>query len=207
MLIALALLLLVAQLSFDRYDVEANRAPANETTHNWIGSAGAHAAWGFFWLFGGGAYVLPVLLLIFGAGYLFEFLAYLKRRWVWGALLFVCCIGFLDLYTNKDLLTAMAKNPGLPAAGFMEHMAFNLNAGSAGGVVGRGLNDVIFAKFGKVGATVIFITLYVISLIFLTNFHLGGWLRAKWASRGEAAEEPVDERDWSPARPGCAVSL
>ena len=197
-LIALALLLLVAQLSFDRYDVEANRSPANETTHNWIGSAGAHAAWGFFWLFGGGAYVLPVLLLIFGAGYLFEFLAYLKRRWVWGALLFVCCIGFLDLYTNKDLLTAMAKNPGLPAAGFMEHMAFNLNAGSAGGVVGRGLNDVIFAKFGKVGATVIFITLYVISLIFLTNFHLGGWLRAKWASRGEAAEEPVDERDWSP---------
>src|SRR5262249_54042626 len=37
-LIATALLLMVAQLSFDRQDVTSNRIPSNETTHNWIGS-------------------------------------------------------------------------------------------------------------------------------------------------------------------------
>src|SRR5262245_27996689 len=74
-LIALALLLLVAQLSFDSRDVQANRVPPNETTHNWIGAAGAFGANGFFLLFGAGAFVLPMLLLLFGLGYLFEFLS------------------------------------------------------------------------------------------------------------------------------------
>src|SRR5258706_9999220 len=133
-LIACALLLLVAQLSFDRSDLAANRFPPNETPHNWIGKAGAYGAYGFFFLFGGGAYVLPLLMLIFGIGYLFEFFSYLKRRWLWAAVLFACCIGTLDLYTNKSVLNQMARQPSHPPAGFMEKMAFNLNANSGGGL-------------------------------------------------------------------------
>src|SRR5439155_213921 len=179
-LIACALLLLVAQLSFDRSDLAANRFPPNETPHNWIGKAGAYGAYGFFFLFGGGAYVLPLLMLIFGIGYLFEFFSYLKRRWLWAAVLFACCIGTLDLYTNKAVVDKMAGHPNLRAAGFMEKMAFNLNSHSAGGLLGDSMNKVAFGHFGKPGATIIFITLYVISLLFLTNFQLGEWLRAAW---------------------------
>src|SRR5512137_2245590 len=80
-LMAVAVLLLVAQLSFDRYDIEANKVPPKQTIHNWIGSAGAMGANLLFQLFGAGAFVLPLLLLIFGLGYLFEFLAYLRRQW------------------------------------------------------------------------------------------------------------------------------
>jgi S-DNA-T family DNA segregation ATPase FtsK/SpoIIIE len=97
LMIAAAVLLLVAQLSFDRYDVADNRVPPNATTHNWIGAAGAFAANGLFFLFGAGAFVLPVILLIFGVGYLFEFFSYLKHRWIWGAVLFVSGLGFFDL--------------------------------------------------------------------------------------------------------------
>src|SRR6185436_9753480 len=90
-LIAAALLLLAAQLSFDRQDVNSNRIPSNEITHNWIGSAGAFMANGLFFLFGAGAFVLPMLLLLFGLGHLFEFLSYLKRRWPWAGVLFFTC--------------------------------------------------------------------------------------------------------------------
>jgi S-DNA-T family DNA segregation ATPase FtsK/SpoIIIE len=185
-LIAAALLLLVAQLSFDSKDVGVNRVPPNETTRNWIGTAGAFGANGLFLLFGAGAFVLPVLLLLFGLGYLFEFLSYLKRRWIWAAVLFLTCLGFFDLYSTK-----------------LETLRVNLNAPSAGGLLGQVMNSVLFGHFGKPGATIIFGTLYVISILFLTNFHLGAWLRKTWALRREAAVaanqgEEEDTSDWSP---------
>ena len=47
-LLAVALLLLVAQLSFDRYDLSFFRDPHNKPIHNWIGPLGAYLAWGTF---------------------------------------------------------------------------------------------------------------------------------------------------------------
>ncbi len=180
-LIALALLLMVAQLSFDRQDVATNRIPPNETAHNWIGSAGAFGANGLFFLFGAGAFVLPMLLMLFGLGYLFEFLGYLKRRWAWAAVLFFTCLGFFDLYSH-----------------LLETLRVNLNAPSAGGLLGHIMNSLVFGHFGKPGATIIFSTLYLISLLFLTNFHLGPWLRSRVATKpkSEPAEES-DDRNWS----------
>lgn len=193
-LIALALLLLVAELSFDRLDVAANRVPPNETVHNWIGTFGAWSANGFFKLFGVAAFVLPLLMFIFGLSYLFEFFGYLKRRWAWAAVLFVCCVGLLDLYTSRGLLDKLAKNPKLPNAALLERMALNVNAPGAGGWLGNILNSMIFGHFGKVGASIIFATLYLISLLFLTNFKLGEWLRALLPARA-GAEGP--EKDWT----------
>ena len=43
-LLASALLLLVAQLSFDRNDLSINRDPPNKPAHNWIGPLGAQTA-------------------------------------------------------------------------------------------------------------------------------------------------------------------
>ena len=192
-LIATAILLMVAQFSFDRRDVASNSVPPNPMVHNWIGGAGAYTAFGFFFMFGAGAYVMPVILLIFGFGYIFEFFSYLKHRWAWAAALFICCVGMLDLYYNKDILNRLATNPNLPQAGFMERIAYNLNAPSPGGIVGSVMNSVIFGHFGKPGATIIFATLYLISLIFLTNFRFGDWLRAAWAQRSIGGSKPDDD--------------
>jgi len=179
-LIAAALLLLLAQVSFDRYDVDSNKVPANQTTHNWIGAAGAWSANLLFQLFGAGAFVLPLLLLVFGIGHLFEFFAYLKRRWAWAGVLFLTCLGFFDLYSAS-----------------LETLRRNINAPGAGGYLGKFLNDVLFRHLGKPGATIIFITLYLISIIFLTNFQLGPWLRARFR-RGAAEDEEFDDRGLSP---------
>jgi S-DNA-T family DNA segregation ATPase FtsK/SpoIIIE len=182
-LVATALLLLLAQLSFDRGDVSANKFPPNQTTHNWIGSAGAYFANLLFQCFGGGAFVLPLLLMLFGLGYLFEFLSYLKRRWAWAAVLFLTCLGFFDLYSN-----------------FLETLRQNINAPSAGGHLGKFMNDLVFRQIGKIGATIAFCTFYAVSLIFLTNFQLVPWLRSRVAGgpREAAGDDDSINPDWSP---------
>jgi S-DNA-T family DNA segregation ATPase FtsK/SpoIIIE len=176
-MLALAVLLLVAMMSFDRADIAVNRAPTNDTTHNLIGPIGAHLAnWFFFW-FGAGAFIVPVLLLVGGAGLLFASLAHLRRRWPWALVLFICCIGALDFYTNTKALDQLGRNPAWSGAGFFERTAYNLNSQSAGGLAGASLNRWIFGNLGRVGAPVLYFTLWLISLIFLTNFHLLTWLR------------------------------
>ena len=45
-----ALLLLVAQFSYDPYDLGANRLPPNQMAHNWIGPLGANIAYLSFFL-------------------------------------------------------------------------------------------------------------------------------------------------------------
>jgi S-DNA-T family DNA segregation ATPase FtsK/SpoIIIE len=185
-LVALGLLLLVAQISFDRNDVVANRVPANETAHNWIGSAGAHTANGLFFLFGAGAFLLSILLLIFAAGYFFETFAYLRRRWPWTLVLFFSSLGFFDLYSHG-----------------LEALRQNLNAQSAGGLIGNLMNDLVFGHFGKPGATIIYITLYLVSLLFLTNFRLRDWLRhllARRPTRGANANPDLSPEERTLAR-------
>ncbi len=185
-LIAMAVLLVVAQLSFDRGDVSSNRYPPNQTTHNLIGAAGAFIANLLFQGFGAGAYVLPILLMLFGLGHLLEFLSYLRRRWFWAAVLFMTCLGMFDLYS-----------------GHLATLRHNIGAASAGGFFGQIMNQLVFGNFGKLGATILFVLLYAVSLIFLTNFQLGPWLRSRvnvtpGAGAAEADDEPEENKSWSP---------
>jgi len=129
-------------------------------------------------VFGASAYVLPVLLFCFGLSYFFQLMAYLHRRWVWAALLLFCCMGLLDLNNTVNSPRALATE-SQPI--------------SAGGWIGLMMNKYAFGHFGSVGATIIFVTLYLISLLFLTNFELGGWLRELW--RREPACRGNDFRD------------
>ena len=167
-LLFLALLLLLALFSYDPGDLAANKVPPNPTPHNWAGKAGARVAYGAFMVFGAGAFVLPVLMLGFGLGYLFQFFSYIRQRWISAAILFISCMGLLDLYSDR--------------IGFLGRLAETIRAPSAGGFLGYWSNHYIFGYLGVPGATIVFIMLYLISLLFLTNFQLGEWLRAWWAA-------------------------
>src|SRR5207247_9560937 len=70
---------------------------------------------------------------------------------------------------------------------------------TAGGILGVNLNKYLFGYFGTVGATILFLMLASISLLLLTNFQLGLWLRGVWegwtdAKRGTTPEERALER-------------
>lgn len=179
-LIALAALLFLAQVSYDPNDLPANRVPPNPTAQNWIGPAGAHLAYSLFWLFGAGAFGLPILLAFFGVVLLVQALAPLRGRWPWGVVLFLCIVGLLDLYSGP-----------------FDRLSRSLNLGGlTGGQVGRQLNTLAFGRLGVAGATIAFGTLYVVSLIYLSNFQLLSWFRSVFARRPESPlpdSGPMDE--------------
>ena len=174
-LMGFAVLLLAALLSYDRNDVAENVLPTNPSVRNWVGPFGAKLA--YYWLrtVGATAYEAPALLLLVGLGCFFTPFSYLRRRWLWTVVLFVCCMCLLDLYKP-----------------YLRRLEVNLNC-PAGGVIGQALNAHLFGYFGTVGGTIIFLMLSFISVLYLTNFRLGNWLNAIWATRGAA--QPGSEKE------------
>jgi len=172
-LLGMALLLLIAQLSFDRYDISFFRDPHNTPVHNRIGLLGAYLAWGSFLPLGLVGYLLPWLFALFGAAYLLNFLGYLREhlRWslLWAAMLVVSLTGLLYILDDGG-----------------KHGEFHkvIGSQSIGGGLGwltYGQTDNYnfgFSLLGSLGATIIYVTLCLISLLFLTNFQLGEWIRA-----------------------------
>jgi S-DNA-T family DNA segregation ATPase FtsK/SpoIIIE len=185
-LLAAALLLLVAQLSFDRNDLAINRVPPNRPTHNWIGPLGAQTAFVSFFVFGFSGYMLPLLLAAFGLAYWFQPLAYLKRRWVWGVLLLVSCMGWLHLLDLQHLADPNS---------LFSRARRAISAPSIGGFIGRTLYDYLFWMLGTVGAAIVYGTLDLISLLYLTNFQLGDWVRTLWQNRGRPAGEKASPEE------------
>jgi S-DNA-T family DNA segregation ATPase FtsK/SpoIIIE len=182
-LLAAALLLLVAQLSFDTRDISGLNLPPNKSTHNWIGPLGAYLAWGTFLPLGVAGYLLPWLFAAFGVAYLLNFLSYLheRLRWslLWSAILLASLTGLLYIMDN---------------AGWLGKLKENLGSQSAGGWLGWATYGQTqhyqygFCLLGKVGAIIVYATLCLISLLFLTNFQLGEWIRRLLRKEPAAAE-------------------
>ena len=162
-LMGFAVLLLAALLSYDPHDVGRHALPANPSTRNWIGPFGAWMADVWILCIGAAAYEVPPLLLLIGLGCFFESFAYLRRRWAWVLGLLICCMGLLDLY-----------------GGNQRWLRRNLGTDLLGGVLGQDLNQYLFGYFGTAGASILFLMLAFISLLYLTNFRLGEWVRSVW---------------------------
>jgi S-DNA-T family DNA segregation ATPase FtsK/SpoIIIE len=179
-LLGVAVLMLAALLSYDPRDVAANSLPTNPSVRNWIGPFGAWLGFRCLQWFGAAAFILPVLLVLSGLGCFFQAFSYMRTRWPWCLVLFGCCMGLLDLYQSH-----------------FKSLNERLNI-VTGGFLGQGFNTYIFGYFGTLGATILFAMLYFISLLFLTNFHLGEGIRALWEKfsekRNHAEKEQALER-------------
>src|SRR5665213_2822194 len=184
-LLALALLLLVAQLSFDRNDISFLTTQTNSSTHNWIKLPGAYLAWLSFLFLGIIAYLLPFVLALFGVAYLLNFLGYLRERlrWsvLWSAILLISLTGLLHMMDRSGLFGKWREHIGSQSAGgwlgfvtYGQTQKYNFG----------------FSMFGPLGATIVYSALCLISLLFLTNFKLGEWIRA-WLQKAKIpAVEP-----------------
>jgi len=182
-LLAIALLLLVAQLSFDRYDLSFFRDPHNKPVHNWIGPLGAYLAWGTFLPLGVAGYLLPWLLAAFGVAYLLNFLGYLRERlnWslLWSAMLIVSLTGLLYLADDGGLRGKLHEIIGAQSTGgWLGWLTYGQTQERNFGL----------SLLGPLGATIIYSALCLISLLFLTNFKLGEWIRAIFDQKPTAAE-------------------
>jgi DNA segregation ATPase FtsK/SpoIIIE, S-DNA-T family len=189
-LLAGALLLLVAQLTFDRYDLSFFLNPPHKPAHNLIGPIGAHLAFYSFFVLGVGAYFLPPLLAVFGiahvpdwlrwlrVGALAETTAHLRCRWRWHLFWTLLFLG--SLCGVLHMMDSIA---------FMGRLRSEIGSQSAGGWFGGITYDWGFWMLGSVGATIVYATLYLISLLFLTDFQLGRWVRKFWGPKVEATVE------------------
>jgi S-DNA-T family DNA segregation ATPase FtsK/SpoIIIE len=185
LLLLIALPLLVALFSFNRYDLSFFRNPPLKPPSNWIGIVGAYLAWFSFLLFGVVAYLLPFLIAMFGVAYLLNFLRYLRERFwrslFWSGLLLVSLCGLFYIMDN---------------AGLLGHLHENIGSQSAGGWLGfvsygqTPHYEYGFCLLGRVGATIVYATLCLISLLFLTNFRLGDWIR-RLLNKEPAEAEPA----------------
>src|SRR6185369_5180141 len=189
-LLGVAILLFVAQISFDPADIRHLTFPPNNNPHNRIGILGAYLAWGLFLPLGVVAYVVPPLLAFFGLAFLLNFLSYVRERlhWslLWSAMLIVALTGLLYVFDPAD-----------PNRHSQLHD--NLGTLSAGGGLGWHTYGQTqhysfgISLLGKIGASIVYLILGVISLLFLTNFHLGGWVRALLErERPSAKPEKID---------------
>jgi S-DNA-T family DNA segregation ATPase FtsK/SpoIIIE len=191
-LLAVALLLLAAQVSFDPGDLSFVRQPAHDPAHNWIGPFGAHLAYFFFHLLGLSAYLLPVLLGLFGVAFLLGWPPHFRARPLrvvgWTLLLLLSVAGLLHLANEAAALAELRTN---------------LNAPSLGGRVGWLLWKTKFGSYssgfyllGQAGAIIVYASLLLVSVMFLTDFHLAT-LVARWRERRDAefANLPPAERE------------
>ncbi len=176
-LLGLAVLLLVAQFSFDRYDLAFVHNPPNHPAHNWIGILGAWLAYSSFFLFGAAAYLLPWLFLAFGLSHLpgilqffrlhrvVEALEHLAERWrsqvFWAAALVFAVAGVLHLADTHHWLLGLRGRICAP---------------SVGGWLGYTAFEYAFWMLSLPGSAIVYGTLGIVSLLFLTNFRIGGWM-------------------------------
>jgi len=188
-LLAMALLLLISQVSFDRYDLGFYRTPHNEPLHNWGYKMGAYLAWFTFIPLGVAAYLLPPVLALFGAAYLLNICGFLRehlyRSLIWIAVLFISVTGLAYLADNGGLNGRFHETLGAPSlGGWLGYLSYGQTQNREFG----------FSLLGGFCAGIVYATLGLISLLFLTNFQLGTWLR-EMMSREPSVKEDDSRSD------------
>jgi len=172
-LLMLAVLLFVSQATFDRYDLSFLARPVNSPAHNWIRMPGAYIAYASFFMLGITGYILPWLLALFGVAHLLNFFSYLRERlwWslTWSVVLLISITGLLCVADGSGAHGEFRKMIGAPSlGGLLGIMTYGQTKSYNFG----------FSMLGPIGATIVYATLCLISLLFLTNFRLGEWIRA-----------------------------
>jgi S-DNA-T family DNA segregation ATPase FtsK/SpoIIIE len=157
-LVGLSLLLLLSLISYNPYDVGHVAASGRRPVANFIGPVGAWIAFGTFQTFGLAAYGLIGVLAVLGGTLL------LGKELPWRGKVGA---GILLLVSLSCLLHVA----GLERA---QH-ALNLPA-SAGGFLGLLVAGLFQKILGTAGTTIIFLVVYVISLILLINFRPSYWV-------------------------------
>ncbi len=177
----LAVVLLVALVTYDRRDLASNAVPPNPTIHNFMGVFGANLANALFFLIGAAAYTLPVLCVAFGLAGFTGSLRYLRGwRAALGVVgLLVSATGLLDLYSSS-----------LPSLGVKGASM------SAGGLLGFTLNHYCFETFfNRTGASLFYAVIYAVSLLFLTDFHVISWIRSLFHRTPKTESEKIAARE------------
>ena len=177
-----AVLLLAALLSYHPRDVSANAVPQSVRAElDWPvrGLAGLL----LFPLDGRGGFCPARAAVLRGLGLFLRGLCLPATPLGWVVVLLVCCMGLLDLYRDYFRACSATSTRRRRRSGPQPEPA------------------LLPLCFGTAGATIIFLMLYFISLLFLTNFQLGEWIAGSAVARRRPGARRRPRRRRSNAAP------
>jgi S-DNA-T family DNA segregation ATPase FtsK/SpoIIIE len=179
-ILGLGLLLLLALVSHDPGDTSFWQTPTNDPLSNFIGPVGAYLAAIGILLFGAGAYVFPVLMIIGGSTLLFARPVRYAIKIGWFCLILISGAGLLQLM-----------QPMIGPFGGSDY---------SGGLVGFFLYDKLLAQYlGRAGAGLSLTFIYLAGLVLLFEVrpielakNLWSWAQERYA---EFQQSQLDRAD------------
>jgi len=177
LMIAISILYILSLLSYDPTDPPLNPGDSADGYQNMIGPVGAYLSYISFMAIGFAAYMVPLLLLFFGAAFIHPFFIHLRQSWKEPVAAVVYLLGLMGLLQELD------ENFGL---------AFWADGFQLGGVIAESTIYKLFHHFGTAGAIIIYTALILASLYFLTNLQpveIWHWTVDAWENWRDRREQ------------------
>jgi S-DNA-T family DNA segregation ATPase FtsK/SpoIIIE len=175
-LIGAGSLLFLALISFDPKDVGFFNSDPNPTINNFIGPVGAYLGAGLVLFIGIASFLVPVIMILGGAGLLF-YQGSIDYRFkaIWLVLMMACGAGLLQL---------------------IQPLGFNFEGVEwPGGFVGYVINDKLLTAFmGRAGAVIVLGIGYLVSLILFFELRPVDLMRRGWTWYVHYQEARAQER-------------
>lgn len=178
-MIAVSVLFILSLLSYNPTDPPLNPSDPADGYQNMIGPVGAYLSYISFMAIGFAAYMVPLLLLFFGASFLHPFFIHLRQSWKEPVAAVVYLLGLMGLLQELD------ENFGL---------AFWADGFQLGGVIAQSIIYPVFHTFGTAGAIIIHTAAILASLYFLTNLQpveIWHWTVDTWGNWRDRREQTV----------------
>ena len=176
-MIAVSVLFILSLLSYNPTDPPLNPSDPADGYQNMIGPVGAYLSYISFMAIGFAAYMVPLLLLFFGASFLHPFFIHLRQSWKEPVAAVVYLLGLMGLLQELD------ENFGL---------AFWADGFQLGGVIAQSIIYPVFHTFGTAGAIIIHTAAILASLYFLTNLQpveIWHWTVDTWGNWRDRREQ------------------
>lgn len=162
LMFGVALLLFLALISFDAGDLPPwtgynEKSEPNSPAENFVGPVGALLALASYILFGASSFLIPGVLMWFGAAKLVAHVRIGSRMLIGAGALILCSSALLHLQTIF-----------LQGPDTVYYKLFDSPGGFFGKLLG---GHVLQSLLGTAGATLVLIVAYAIALILLTGFH------------------------------------
>ncbi|RJP29774.1 MAG: DNA translocase FtsK [Candidatus Omnitrophota bacterium] len=147
-LIALGLIILASLVSFTPYDLSFYTSHPNVPAKNLIRGFGAYLAGVLLFLFGWASYAIPAITLLLGVKLFRQDIPDLRMPKILGMIVLLLSISSLiGLFVAKNVVYAFSR----------------------GGFIGYGISSFVGTYLGKLGASIAFTTLIILSLVLVTD--------------------------------------
>lgn len=148
-LLAIALGIFISLFSFDPNSISFLNSSPTLSSNNIVGHVGAYLGWGFLFLMGFAAYVVPALIAFWAVASLFEEKPRKLSFRIAGALFSILAVSsILSIIGAGDTTYRFYK----------------------GGIIGLAFSDFLLKYLGKAGTFIVIAVLFLLSLLIATDF-------------------------------------